>query len=210
MNAGPRLACTALLLAGLPVFALAAQDSQQGSPNKPQTATVELAFVVDIGKFIFFRVGNGGYPTASGTADTVTFNAVPVIPPGAVLAVPGNNTTVNWGGTVPSFASTATTLPVEVRSNAGQISIRATATLPLTSGVDSIPLSQIVLTSSDANLPAPVVPDTGTGPAVNVAATAFSNLVTVRNANWTFSYAPPITQQAGNYTGQISFTASSP
>jgi hypothetical protein len=42
-----------------------------------------------------------------------------------------------------------------------------------------------------------------------VTGTSFSNLVTIRNANWTFSYAP-VAPAAGNYTGQVTFTASVP
>ncbi|RZJ24501.1 MAG: hypothetical protein EOO54_09265 [Haliea sp.] len=174
-----------------------------GQPNRAVTARADLDFILNIGKFIFFRVGTGAFPTASGTVDTVAFDAVPTIPA-------GTGTTVVWSGALPSFTAGATSLPVEVRSNTGQISIRATATTLLNSGANNIPLSQIVLTSSDANLPAPLIPDAGTGPAVNVAATGFANLVTVRNANWTFAYNPLVTQRAGVYTGQISFTASSP
>ncbi len=196
-------AASLALLAGAP-GARAAQSTGT------TTTAADLQFIVDIGKFIFFRVGTGAFPTPSGTVDTVSFNATPPIPPGAVVPVPGNNTTVNWNGVLPTFSAPSTNLPVEVRSNAGQISIRANVVTPLTSGPNSIPLSQIVLSSSDVNLPAPTVPNTGTGPAVNVAGTAFTNLVTIRSANWTFSYTPLITQQAGAYTGQISFTASSP
>ncbi|MCJ0764770.1 hypothetical protein [Variovorax terrae] len=203
----PALRALALLLAlgGTLPSALAHQGS-----TGTNSSTANLDFVLNIGKFIFFRVGTGAFPTASATVDTVAFNAVPAIPAGAVVPVAGNNTTVVWNGALPAFTAAATSLPVEVRSNAGQISIRATATTPLNSGANNIPLSQIVLSSSDANLPAPVVPNTGTGPAVNVTGTAFSNLVTVRSANWTFSYNPLATQRAGVYTGQISFTASSP
>jgi hypothetical protein len=192
------------VLAALPALALA--DRATGG----NTAAADLDFRIDIGKFLFFRIGNSAYPTDNATPNTVTFNAVPTIPAGAVVPVPGNNTTVNWSGALPAFSTTATTLPVEVRSNAGQVSIRATVTTPLTSGANGIPMSQIVLNSSDPSLPAPVVPNAGTGAAVTVAGTAFGNLVTARSANWTFSYNPVITQRAGNYSGQISFTASSP
>jgi hypothetical protein len=202
-----RPAC-ALLLAGAPLLAAADIGSQQGGGS--QTASADLDFQIDIGKFIFFRVGTGGYPTASGTVDTVTFNTAFTIPPGAVTPANGNNTTVNWNGALPTFTAPTTTLPVEVRSNAGQITIRANVVTPLVSGSNSIPLSQIVLSTSDANLPAPVIPNTGTGASVNVVGTAFTNLVTQRTANWTFAYTPLTTQAAGNYTGQISFTASSP
>lgn len=181
-----------------------------GNPNQRVTASADLDFVLNIGKFIFFRVGAGAFPTASGTVDTVSFNALPTIPAGAVVPLPGNNTTVVWNGALPAFAATATSLPVEVRSNAGQIRIWAIATTPLTSGANTIPLSQIVLTSSDANLPAPVIPNAGAGSAVNVTGTASSNLVTQRSANWTFSYNPLVTQRAGVYAGQVTFSASSP
>ena len=203
MKASRALACCALLAA----LSLSAHADVANGTNSAQA---ELDFEIVIGKFLFFRVGAGAYPAASSTVNTVSFNAVPTIPPGAVTPLPGNNTTVNWSGALPAFTTTATSLPVEVRSNAGQVSIRAIVTTPLASGANTIPMSQIVLSSSDANLPAPVVPDAGTGAAVTVAGSAFGNLVTTRSANWTFSYNPLATQRAGNYNGTISFTASSP
>ena len=174
------------------------------------SAAAKLDFLLNVGKFIFFRVGTAAYPTASATISTVAFNAVPSIPAGAVTPVTSNNTPVSWSGALPTLTATPTVLPVEVRSNAGQVTLRTSVTTALTSGANSIALSQIVLTSSDANLPAPVVPNAGTGPTVNVLGTSFTNLVTVRSANWTFSYNPLTTQPAGVYTGQIIFTASSP
>lgn len=184
-----------------------------GSPNvlahQGATATASssasLDFNLNIGKFIFLRVGAN-----SAAIDTVSFLVAPTIPAGATVPVTSNNTAVNWSGALPALTATPTNLPVEVRSNSGQITVRATVITPLTSGPDSIPLSQIVLTSNDANLPAPLVPNAGAGPTVNVAGSAFSNLVTVRNAIWTFSYNPLTTQRAGVYTGQIGFTVASP
>ena len=35
-------------------------------------------------------------------------------------------------------------------------------------------------------------------------------LATVRNANWTFSYANSASRVAGNYSGQVTFTATTP
>lgn len=195
------LALLALLVAG---GAQADRSSVNG-----KSASAELEFIIEMDKFIFFRVGTN----ADGIVDTVSLNAIPTIPPGAVVAVPGNNTTVNWGGTVPPFAVTATTLPVEVRSNAGQIRIWASVTSPLTSGINTIPMSDIGLTSSDpGSFPAPPLPASGADPisSVNVAGTAWSNLVTERSANWTFSYNPPVLPPAGVYNGVVTFTASSP
>ena len=196
------------MLAGSPLLASAEQMTKNGNNG---TVTADLEFMIDIGKVLFFRVGTGGFPNASATVDTVALNAALVIPPGAVTPVTGNSTSVNWNGVVPAFTTPSVTLPVQVISNAGQVTLRATATTPLTSGANNIPLSQILLTSSDpANLPAPAIPDTGTGPAVSVAGTSSSNLVTQRSATWTFSYAPGITLPAGTYNGQVTFTAASP
>ena len=205
------------LLSGLlytPVWA-DQQTTTAPSSNGTQavSATARLDFTLNIGKFLFFRVGTGAYPTASSTVDTVTFNTTPTIPAGAVTPASGNNTGINWNGAAPTFSVTTssnTVLPVEVRSNAGQISLRATATTPLTSGANTIPMSQIVVTSNDSNLPAPLIPDSGLGAAVNVVGTSFSNLVTTRNANWTFAYNLLTNPAAGTYNGQITFTASSP
>lgn len=178
------------------------------------SATARLDFTLNIGKFIFFRVGTGAYPTASSTVDTVTLNTTPSIPAGGITPANGNTTSVNWNGAAPTFSVTTssnTVVPVEVSSNAGQISLRATVTTPLVSSSNTIPMSQIMVTSSDAaNLPAPLIPDSGQGAAVNVAGTSFSNLVTARSANWTFAYNALTSPTAGTYSGQITFTASSP
>jgi hypothetical protein len=181
------------------------------APNSNTTqavsASARLDFNLSIGKFLFFRVGSGTFPSTSSTVDTVTFNAAPSIPasPGN-----GNSQSISWNGSAPAFTANNATLPVEVRSNAGQISIRATASTPLSSGTVTLPLSDIKITSSDSNLPAPLVPASGTGAAVNVTGTSFANLITERNANWTFSYLPSAPPTAGVYQGVITFTASSP
>ena len=107
-------------------------------------------------------------------------------------------------------------LPVEVRSNAGTVSITAQATVPLSSGTFQIPLSEVIVTSSDpGNLPAPAIPDTGSGAAVTVATGgtgtgAAPTLLTYRTATWRFRYTPVTAPVAGAYTGQITFTATAP
>ena len=142
----------------------------------------------------------------------MAFVLAPSIPGVPTTPVAGSNTSVNWSGAAPSFSITPSgnVLPVEVRSNAGQVTLRATATTALASGANTIPLSEITIATSDSNLPAPLIPNTGTGAAVNVVATAFAGLVTQRTANWTLSYANLASRRAGTYTGQVTFTASSP
>lgn len=216
-RAGTVLAAATLAAVALwPASAVADQQrvtNPMGNPNRAISARARLDFVINMGKFLFFRVGTGAFPSASGAIDAVSFITQPTIPPGATALVNGSGMAVTWNGAPPVFSVAASNnvLPVEVRSNAGQVTLRATATTPLSSGANSIALSQIILTSSDGvNLPAPLIPDTGTGASVNVTGTAFANLVTVRGANWTFGYANTVAAPAGVYTGQVTFTASAP
>lgn len=189
------------------------------------TVQARLEFAIRIDKFIFLRVGTGGSftgaesgtgPAANGTVDTVSFTASATIPAVPTAATNGVNKPVNWSGGAPTFtASAPVTLPVEVRSNAGQVRITGQATTPLTSGSNTIPMTAIAITSSSAQLPAPVVPATGVSPAVNVAVggagtAAAPTLLTYRTANWTFAYTPSASVPAGVYNGQITFTASAP
>ena len=200
------LGASILLCAVAPLTAHAERTT--ASTGTPLAAVARLDFTVNIGKFIFLQVG------ADGTGiNTAAFTLSPTIAPGPVSPVAGNNTAVNWGGAAPAFtvAASGQAVPVAVRSNAGQVTLRATTTTALTSGTNTIPMSQITLVSSDTNLPAPPLVDSGTGPSVNVTATAFSNLVTNQTATWTFGYTPsaaPLT--AGTYSGRVTFNASAP
>jgi hypothetical protein len=192
--------------------ARAASSTVGPSLTLPLSTTANLDFTIAIDKFIFFRIGDGAWPTPGGTTSTVGFVLTPSIPGVPTTPAAGSNQSVNWSGAAPTFsiAPSGNVLPVEVRSNAGQVTLRATATSALASGSNTIPLSEITIASSDSNLPAPSIPDSGTGTAVNVVGTSFSNLVTLRTANWTFSYANLASRTAGTYTGQVTFTASSP
>ncbi len=212
-----RIAGLGLLCSALAWFAPVASAEQvtttapAGAPNNAVTASARLDFTINIGKFLFFGVGSGTFPTASATVDTVAFNGNFSIPPTPTAPVTGNNTPLIWSGAAPSLSvAGAVTLPVVVRSNAGQVTVRATVNTPLANGPQVIPFSQILISSSDANLPAPLIPNSGTGASVNVAGTAFTNLVTQRTANWTFSYTPAASLPAGVYSGLLTFTASAP
>jgi hypothetical protein len=196
------------------------------SPNTQVVASARLDFTVNIDKFIYFRVGTGGGytggtsgtgPAASSTVDSVNFVLGTTIPGGGA-PVAGNNVAATWNGTAPALvvaSSAGTVLPVEVRSNAGQVRITASPNIVLTSGADTLPMSQITITSNNANLPAPLVPNTGVGPSVNVSTGgagtgAAPALLTYYTANWTFGYTNAVTPSAGTYNGQITFTASAP
>ncbi|QTR45672.1 hypothetical protein J9253_16945 [Thiothrix litoralis] len=179
-------------------------------PTEAVSASVSLDFEINIGKFIFLRVGTGAYPTASNTVDTVAINTALQIPGVASPLSNGNGVAVNWAGDVPTLTASSAVLPVEVRSNAGQVSLRATVNTPLSNGAVTIPFSRIAVTSSDSGLPAPLIPDTGSGAGVNVTGTSFDGLITERSANWTFTYTGGVIPAAGIYNGEVGFTASAP
>lgn len=206
--------CGAAAFAAAPPSAHADASSKSGGNASASLSTsASLDFVLNIGRFIFFRVGPRAYPTASTNPATFSVVMQPSIP--SVPTTPtttADSVSVPWNGAAPTFSPVpaSTGIPVEVRTNAGQISIWANVVTPLTSGSNSIPLSQIQVTSNDAGLPAPAIPDTGSGSSVTVTGTAFNNLVTIRSANWAFSYNPAVIPPPGTYTGQISFTAVSP
>ncbi|MEJ5151746.1 hypothetical protein [Comamonas sp. MYb396] len=193
-----------------------AGSATSGTGNLPRnTPAVALNFSIQIDKYVFFRIGDGAWPTPGGTTSQVGFNLSPTIPAVPITPINGNNTAVNWNGAAPAFAVTASgnVLPVEVRSNGGQVSVYATVTTPLTSGSNTIPMNMVSITSSDAALPAPTLPASGTGTSVNVTGGGtgtVNSLVTIRTANWTFGYNSAISRTAGNYSGQLSFTAAVP
>lgn len=201
-------AAAALLSAGTTGANQTTQSAPLLNPNRAVSTQASLDFVVRIGKFVYLRVGN----TGTGI-NTVTFNGSASIPAGPTAPTNGANVAANWNGGAPTltFAPSGTAvIPVEVQSNAGQVTLAATVDTALSSGANIIPMSQITITSSNSGLPPPVVPATGTGAAVNVTGTAFGNLVTLQSANWTFDYSNSIAVPAGSYNGRISFTASAP
>lgn len=209
MNAAARAALFTLLSLGtLAADGVHAESNTDNSGSL--AATARLDFTINIGKFLYLRVGADGTGVSN-----VAFALTPSIPPAAASPLTGNSMPVNWNGAAPSFtvAATGAVLPVEVRSNAGTVTLRGGVITPLSNGASTIPMSQITITSSEAiNLPAPLLPNAGLGTSVNVVGTAFSGLVTSRTANWTFNFAPPIGSPpaAGNYAGQVQFTASAP
>lgn len=201
-----------------------------GNPNAAISRTANLDFIINIGKMIFLRVGTGSSftggvsgsgPAANATVDTISFAHGVTIPAANTTPTNGSNRSVSWSGGAPNFTATSPSvaLPVEVRSNGGQVRITGQATTPLTSGSNTIPMSSIVISSSDTALPAPVIPNAGISTAVLVTpggtgTGAAPTLLTYRTATWTFAYAPTATTlantAAGVYSGTITFTASAP
>ena len=210
-------------LAALLAWPLASHADQQ-TTNGNTPARANLDFKVTVNKFIYLRVGTGSNPSGSdsgtgpagsATQDTVSFNVTPSIP-GAPTTPANGSARVRWTGGAPSFISAAVgtaTLPVAVRSNAGQVGIAATVSTPLSNGSATIPMSAIGISSSvPGAVPAPLLPATGTGASVNVplggpGTSTAPSLLTQQTANWTFSYTHNPATPGGNYSGVVTFTA---
>lgn len=226
VKVAPSLVMACLGCLPLGVYAdLQTGTNPPGNPNAAISRTARLDFIINIDKVLFLRVGSGGSfsgaasgtgPTADGVGSTISFNSTPAIPPAGTVPINGNSVTSSWNGAAPAFTSSAPqSLSVEVRSNAGQVSLVGQATTPLTSGANVLPMTSIGITTSDPNLPAPLVPNAGPGASVNVSlggtgTGAASSLLTYRTANWTFGYTPVPSAAASVYTGAITFTATAP
>lgn len=183
-------------------------NAPTSTPTQALSTTASLDFTVNLGKFLFFQLGTDNYPTTN-SPDTITFQTVSTSP---TANANGNNRVSNWGGSTPTFGATSSTnaLTVKVKSNAGQISLKATVASALSDGTHTLPMNNLTITSSSTSLPAPPIPASGSGANVTVTGTNFSNLVTDVSATWTFNYATPTSALPGTYQGQVTFTATSP
>lgn len=189
-----------VMVAPMAAHAIWVQDN-----SRPFNAQANLNMRLDVGKFLYLQVGTPG-----AVIDTVQFNL------GSVVSGSNVVTTLSaplWGtgGAVP--ASSAGTLQVVVRGNSGPISLTATNNgggLGLANGAGGFLNYNQILTSSDnAALPAPVLSNAG-GSTVTITANAYGGLVTDQVANWTFTFANTMVPAAGNYSGQVTFTAAMP
>ena len=197
----PAVLCLTPLLAGVAHADFNSKTAPHSHPRAAVSASARLDFAVTLGSFLSLQVGSPG-----ATIDTVGFDL-------ASLASPTCTATplpICFGNGRPVDASTNRSLGVTVKSNAGPVNLKAKVVSALTSGTNTIPMSQIVLVSDTTNLPAPTLPDTDTGTAVNIAPTAFGGRVTHRSANWKFSFANTVATTAGSYTGQVMFIATAP
>lgn len=155
------------------------------------SASARVNFSIVIPRFIFLQVGTGTLLAANGTIDTVSF--------APAVAVVGDSTPVaGTGGNLTGGAVT-----VRVIGNAGNVTLAAVSGAPnLVSGTDTIPWTQIGTTIAGG----------ATHPTINGANatfTAASGVVNV-NGSWTYSYLNTITPAAGTYTGQVTYTATTP
>jgi hypothetical protein len=200
----PLPATTALLLAAAVVGILGPAHSARAATvfdnTAPYTASTTLIHRINYPRFLRFRVGPAaGIALVNCDMSAQSLNL-------------GNGTDLACtGGDVGGGVST-----VQVKSNSGQVRLTVTTTgaLQAVSGA-TIPYSEIKSTTSDANLPAPVLPALGgTSPTVNVALNA--GAITDRTASWTYTFDNTAVYAAGTYggvnvrRGRVTYTASSP
>lgn len=193
-------AAVALLLAGAsaPAHAGSATDGA-GALNLNQSLNFTLVYP----RFMRFRVG----AAAAGSVNTLEF-APTVVNVGNATPLGGS------GGDV-----SGSTVTVEIVGNNGQVVITPTNNsggLGLGTGTPGdgyISYAQIATASSDPALPPPTLADGG-GTASQPTPTA--GLITVRSAQWTYSYQNQAFPSAGTYGagggtgGRVTYTASMP
>ena len=157
-----------------------------------QSASARLNFRVTVPKIIFLQVGTGTAFSDVTTVDEVLFSltAAQTTTAGAVAGAAG--------------------VTARILGNGGNVSLTAlgaTGGLANAAAGTSIAWSAISGTSSSASLPHPAIGNGVAGTASSL--TAVAGIVN-QTANWTFSYANAATVAAGDYTGQVTYTAALP
>lgn len=202
------LIAAAVAILATPLSVLAESDvNTAAGPNS--TASAKLDFTVVIPRVLFLQVGTGTNLADNAAVDLLTFTV-----PAANLG----------DGTDIAATPAAGAVTVKIFGNNGDIGLTSTTTGPMTNaGGDTIPWSEILVTSAAAAVPAagytgaaiphPTIPAAaGTSAASTVTAT---NKVVRQQAVWTFAYDNTIAYAAGTYGtstnfGRITYTATLP
>ena len=165
------------------------------------TANARLNLVINVPKLILLRVGSSG-----ATVDTLTWNSGITWVTAPATLTDGDNQATNWDGTAPGTGTTANPAAISAfawTNSSGGGSLAYTANAFAAGGPT---LGDITVTSAAPGLahPTPVALATAsTGPATftkNALATG----------TWSFALGgTPTAWTAGQYTSQITYTATS-
>lgn len=198
-----------VLLAALLATATAvvqAESRLSAAASGALTTSAKLNVQITVPRILFLQVGATG-----ATVNTLTFG---VGTTGFTGALPQTNVVPT--GT-PPFTSTATTAGDDDGTSDGRITARlwtnnGTATLscaaaPLVSGANTIALSAIAVSAGTGTLAHPgATLACGAASNTSVGAAGVNDL----SSNWTYSYAPAVAPPAGQYTTQVTYTATQP
>ena len=167
------------------------------------TANARLNLVINVPKLILLRVGSSG-----ATVDTLTWNSGLTWATAPGTLTNGNNQATNWDGAAPTAA---TTNPADVSAfawtnNSGGGSLVYAAT-PFGAGGPA--LGDITVTSAATSAPGLAHPAPSPLVAVSTGATFFARN-TLATGTWSFALGgTPTAWTAGQYTSQITYTATS-
>jgi hypothetical protein len=188
-------ALSGMVAASLTAITPAHADSKFTTGAGAISAAPQLDFRVIIPKFIRFSVGTA----VDGTVDLVEFSVL------AANVGSGTDVARTNGGAV----------AVSLVSNGGNVTLTGTTTGALTDGTEDISFAEILSTSDNAQLAAPVLVDAGVSADVTVTPNIGTKVVS-RTANWTFAYSNTDVVGAGTYggvntnDGRVTYTASMP
>lgn len=188
-------ALSGMVAASLTAITPAHADSKFTTGAGAISAAPQLDFRVIIPKFIRFSVGTA----VDGTVDLVEFNVT------AANVGDGSDIARTNGGAV----------AVSLLSNGGNVTLTGTTAGALTDGTEDISFAEILSSSDNAQLDAPVLVDGGASADVTITPNIGTKVVS-RTANWTFAYSNTDVVGAGTYggvninNGRVTYTASMP
>lgn len=188
---------------------LFAMQDRDDNPFGGLQVSVQLGHRVVIPQILFFRVGS------SVSVERVTFDLSDQQAIGNSSYNSSSSLVLGNGNAIP--AQSNGTLNVFLSSNVTPVEISYTVsnTNGLSDGNGNfIAFDEIQTTSNLAQLPPPVLSNTGGGAgsanAVTINGNNFGGLVADYQAQWTFEYRNSSLPIAGTYTGRITYTVSAP
>jgi hypothetical protein len=192
-------AATIATVAGLGLFSTAALAASQFTTGANPSASAGLEFKVKVPSVLYLQVGTGTLGTTVATTSEIEFE-----PTAAQLAATGVAVAATTGsGDLGNGAVT-----VRVFGNNGTVSLTSDSTEALESADgDVIPWSEILVTALNGNIAHPGFTG-GVSAPVNLATT--SGKVTDRADQWTYRYANSAAVAPGEYTAEVTYTASMP
>ena len=163
-------------------------------------ANARLNLVINVPKLILLRVGSSG-----ATVDTLTWNSGITWVTAPATLTDGDNQATNWDGTAPGTGTTANPAAISAFAWTNSLGGGSLAYAATAFGAGGPTLGDIAVTSASGL----VHPDPSPLALASTGATAFARN-TLATGRWSFALGgTPDTWTAGQYTSQITYTATS-